>query len=160
MRSGLCDPSPPPPRPVPRPLLPVCFAPSFYIGSLNWCEEGAFDSHNLVQRRSRSPESLYGFHGNRLVQRTLCSAALEGGRETYSKIRLHKCDGAGPTPFGGKDRGTRKVLASEGRLLLSTRTQGILPPGPLTGRQPTPPWIFWAGSQASGDLSMPWFLSL
>lgn len=25
-------------------------------------------------------------------------------REPYSKIRLHKCDGAGPTPFGGEDR--------------------------------------------------------
>lgn len=37
------------------------------------------DSHNLVQRRSRSPESLYGFHGNRLVQRTRCSEALGGG---------------------------------------------------------------------------------
>lgn len=59
--------------------------------TLHWCGEGAFDIHNLVQRRSRSPESLYGFHGNRLVQRTRCSAVVVGKRETYSRIRLHKC---------------------------------------------------------------------
>lgn len=74
--------------------LPTSLSPSLtHCGSLSTfptrsalvCGEGAFDIHNLVQRRSRSPESLYGFHGNRLVQRTWCSDG--GERETYSKNR-------------------------------------------------------------------------
>lgn len=73
------------------PPLPTLGLSLLFQLTLHWCGEDAFDIHNLVQRRSRSPESLYGFHGNRLVGRTRCSAAVVAKRETYSKIGLHKC---------------------------------------------------------------------
>lgn len=68
-----------PPTPQPRRSSPSphpCLLPLPTVGlsllfqlTLHWCGERAFDIHNLVQRRSRSPESRYGFHGNRLVHR-------------------------------------------------------------------------------------------
>lgn len=66
--------------PLPTCLLPCPLWVSLYFpnSTLHRCGEGAFDIHNLVQRRSRSPESLYGFHGNRLVRRTRCSTAVVG----------------------------------------------------------------------------------
>lgn len=67
--------------PCPHPCLPpsptVGLALLFQL-TLHRGGEGAFDIHHLVQRRSRSPESLYGFHGDRLVRRTQCSGGGGG----------------------------------------------------------------------------------
>lgn len=102
--------------PCPHPCLPpsptVGLALLFQL-TLHRGGEGAFDIHHLVQRRSRSPESLYGFHGDRLVRRTRCSGGGGGGRrETYSKIRLHKCGRSCTNSLQGHRERLGKVLGS------------------------------------------------
>lgn len=150
--------------------LPTSLSPSLtHCGSLSTfpthsalvCGEGAFDIHNLVQRRSRSPESLYGFHGNRLVQRTWCSDG--GERETYSKNRAPQVwqeldqlpsRGAGrgwarlwgalweelpfPHPLGSPIRSCSAISVALSRLLLL-------------------PWAFWLGTKAPECYYMPQF---
>ena len=128
--AGLC---PTPSSPCPH----SCFSPLPTVGlsllfqlTLHWCGERAFDIHNLVQRRSRSPESLYGFYGNRLVQRTRCSAASAGGGEGKHIVKSGSTSvaGVGPTPFkGGRERLGKALGSLQEGLPLPTHW-GYAPP--------------------------------
>lgn len=155
----------------PSPGLLPCLSPLptmslLFQLTLHWCAEGAFDIHNLVQRRSRSPESLYGFHGNRLVRRTRCSAAVVGERETYSKIRLHKCGRSWINSFqGGQGERLGKALRVPLEGLPATTHWG--PPSRaahfplwLLARLLLLPWAFCLGAKAPGCYSVPQFTPL
>lgn len=152
------------PLAYPSVSLPCLLWVSLYFpnSTLHWCGEGAFYIHNLVQRRSRSPESLYGFHGNRLVQRTRCSCCGGGEGKHIVKPGSTSVAGLGPTPFGEDCEGWARLWPPRcGGLRLPTHwgpTIGCRTAAAVTlGRLLLLPRTFWLGAWPHGYLSLPQF---